>query len=60
MKNLQMLLRVLNSTIITLNEEGYNIFDKENETFFINSIEYDQHLDKLVFNCQEEETNENI
>lgn len=55
-----MLLRVLNSTIITLNEEGYNIFDKENETFFINSIEYDQHLDKLVFNCQEEETNENI
>lgn len=57
MKNLQMLLRVLNSAINTLNEQGYNVFDKENDTYFINSIEYDQHLDKLVFNCQEEEEN---
>lgn len=55
MKNLQILLRVLNSAITTLNEQGYNVFDKENETFFINSIEYDQQLDKLIFNCQEEE-----
>ena len=60
MENLQMLLKVLNSTITTLNEEGYNIFDKENETFFINSIEYDRELDKLIFNCQEDETNEDI
>jgi hypothetical protein len=46
--NLKEILQDLNSKIKELNSIGYNIFDEQQQEYFMNTIRYDSDSDKLI------------
>ena len=55
MKAFKVLLRILVSGITILNEEGFKIYDAENQEWYISNIRYDDTDDNIYFDTKEEE-----
>lgn len=55
MKAFKVLLRILVSVITILNEEGFKIYDAENQEWYISNIRYDATDDNIYFDTKEEE-----
>ncbi|MFX0548211.1 hypothetical protein ACOAKC_02635 [Hathewaya histolytica] len=54
-KALEVLIKSINSQIVTLNHNNFKIYDEENPTWNIEIIYYDKSEDKLYFRCREDE-----
>lgn len=55
MKSFKVLLRILVSVITILNEEGFKIYDAENQEWYISNIRYDDTDDNIYFDTKEDE-----
>ncbi len=53
-KNLNIILEIINSNIAILNANGYEVYDSENEDWFLKEIKYNPEDDKMYFKCEED------
>ena len=51
---LKTIIDLINSQIDVLKENGLEIYDYENDTWFLNKIEYSAEDDKIFFKCRED------
>lgn len=54
MKSFKILLKILTSIINILNEEGFKLYDVENQDWYINNIRYSDEDDRLYFDTEED------
>lgn len=50
----KVLLKILISIINVLNEEGFNLYDADNQDWYIHNIRYDGMDNKLYFDTKED------
>lgn len=58
MKPFKILLKILTSIINILNEEGFKLYDADNQDWYINNIRYNEDDDRLYFDLKEDKSNE--
>lgn len=58
MKVFKILLKILISIINILNEEGFKLYDADNQDWYINNIRYSEDDDRLYFDMKEDKSNE--
>lgn len=58
MPNINEIVAELNDNIKQLQELDIKIWDDENPEWRLSSFEYDSDLDKVLFKCNEEDSNE--
>ncbi|MDB1924095.1 hypothetical protein PMY56_13460 [Clostridium tertium] len=56
MKAFKILLKVLISIINILNEEGFKLYDADNQDWYINNIRYNEDDDRLYFDLEEDKS----
>lgn len=49
MKALEILINSINAQIKELNKAGYNLYDSDNQDWYINNIRYSKEDDRLYF-----------
>ncbi|MDU1279169.1 MAG: hypothetical protein E6960_11895 [Clostridium sp.] len=54
MKAFKILLKILISIINILNEEGFKLYDADNQDWYINNIRYNEDDDRLYFDLEED------
>lgn len=54
MKAFKILLKILISIINILNEEGFKLYDADNQDWYINNIRYNEDDDRLYFDLKED------
>lgn len=54
MKSFKILLKILTSIINILNEEDFNIYDADNQDWYIFNIRYSDEDDRLYFDTRED------
>lgn len=54
MKSFKILLKILTSIINILNEEGFKLYDVENQDWYIFNIRYSDEDDRLYFDTRED------
>ena len=50
----KVLLKILIAIINILNEEGFNLYDSDNQDWYISNIRYDGKDEKLYFDTKED------
>ncbi|MDU4726364.1 hypothetical protein [Clostridium sp.] len=53
MKAIDVLIATINAQLTVLNRAGYNIFDSNDQDFYLIEVRYDENEDRLYFDCQE-------
>ncbi len=56
MKAFKILLKVLISIINILNEEGFKLYDVDNQDWYIKNIRYSEEDDRLYFDLKEDKS----
>ncbi|MDU2680184.1 hypothetical protein [Clostridium sp.] len=56
MKAFKILLKILISIINILNEEGFKLYDADNQDWYINNIRYNEDDDRLYFDLKEDKS----
>ncbi|GAA0107336.1 hypothetical protein [Clostridium tertium] len=56
MKAFKILLKILISIINILNEEGFKLYDADNQDWYINNIRYNEDDDRLYFDLEEDKS----
>lgn len=54
MKAFEVLLNILISILNALNEEGFKLYDSDNQDWYISNIRYDGMDNKLYFDTEED------
>lgn len=54
MRAFKILLRILTSIINILNEEGFKLYDSNDQDWYISNIRYDGMDDRLYFDTEED------
>lgn len=54
MKAFKILLKILISIINILNEEGFKLYDSDNQDWYINNIRYNEDDDRLYFDTRKD------
>ncbi|MGG7215307.1 hypothetical protein ACQPUY_17140 [Clostridium nigeriense] len=54
MNAFKVLLKILISIINILNEEGFNLYDSDNQDYYISNIRYEGMDDRLYFDTKED------
>lgn len=56
MRAFKILLKILISIINILNEEGFKLYDADNQDWYINNIRYNEDDDRLYFDLKEDKS----
>lgn len=56
MKAFKILLKILISVLNILNEEGFKLYDADNQDWYISNVRYSEDDDRLYFDLKEDKS----